>query len=112
MSFTNPIVQAGVAGLASLYAERAVTPVEVCETYLSRIERLDGPLNAFVAVDAEGARTAAHESAERWRKGQARSPVDGAPIAVKANIAVEGLAWHAGMQPYRNRQALEDAACV
>jgi aspartyl-tRNA(Asn)/glutamyl-tRNA(Gln) amidotransferase subunit A len=112
MTFSNPIIQAGIAGLADLYAERAVTPVEACESYLSRIERLDRGLGAFVAVDAERARAAAHASAERWRSGEPLSVVDGAPIAVKANIAVEGLPWDAGMGAYRERRAEADAAAV
>jgi aspartyl-tRNA(Asn)/glutamyl-tRNA(Gln) amidotransferase subunit A len=112
MSFSNPIVEAGVAGLARLYADRAVTPVEACEAYISRIGRLDGALGAYVHVDAEGARTAAHESAERWSRGAALSLLDGQPIAVKANIAVAGLPWHAGLAAYQDRIAEEDAACI
>ena len=75
MSFANPIIDAGVAGLCDLYANRAVTPVEACEAYLSRIDGLDGALGAYVAVDREGALAAAHESAERWQRGAARMAV-------------------------------------
>jgi aspartyl-tRNA(Asn)/glutamyl-tRNA(Gln) amidotransferase subunit A len=78
--FTNPIMAAGIAGLRALYADRAVTPVEATDAYLSRIRGLDGALGAFVHVDAEGAHAAAHASAERWRTGKALSPIDGAPI--------------------------------
>ena len=111
-SFANPIIDAGVTGLGRLFADRAVTPVEACQAYLSRIDGLDGALNAYVALDAERALTDAHASAERWKSGEARSLLDGAPIAVKANIAVEGLPWHAGIGAYRDRMATADAACV
>ncbi len=111
-SFTNPIIAAGVSGLQALYADRAVTPVEAVDAYLSRIRGLDGALGAFVHVDEAGARTAAHASSERWRKGKALSPIDGAPIAIKANIAVEGMPWHGGVGAYRDRVAEQDAACV
>ena len=112
MSFTNPIIAAGVAGLRDLYADRAVTPVEATESYLSRIRGLDGALGAFVHVDDEGALTAAHASAERWRSGKTLSPIDGAPIAVKANIAVAGMPWHAGVGALRDRRAGADAECI
>lgn len=112
VTFANPIVAAGLSGLLALYAERAVTPVEACEVYLSRIKGLDGALGAFVHVDAEGARAAAHDSAERWRRGEARSLLDGAPIAIKANIAVAGWPWHAGIAAYRTRLAEMDADIV
>lgn len=112
MTFANPIIAAGISGLCDLYADRAVTPVEACEAYLSRIHGLDGGLNAFATVDADGARAAAHASAERWSQGRALSRLDGQPIAVKANIAVKGLPWHAGIGAYRDRIADEDAPCV
>ena len=112
VTFTNPLIAAGVCGLAALYTDRAVTPVEACDAYLSRIAGLDGALGAFNHVDAEGARAAAHASAERWRRGGARSVLDGAPLAIKANVAVEGWPWHAGVGAYRDRRAGADAAIV
>jgi aspartyl-tRNA(Asn)/glutamyl-tRNA(Gln) amidotransferase subunit A len=112
MTFANPVVEAGVAGLARLFAERAVTPGEAAEVYLSRIERLNPSINAFLSVDAEGARAAAAASSARWAQGQPLSPLDGVPIGVKANIAVANLPWHAGIAAYRERIASADAACV
>ncbi len=112
MTFANPIIAAGVRGLQSLYAERAVTPVEATESYLSRIRGLDGALGCYVHVDAEGARTAAHESAARWQSGRAISALDGVPIGIKANIAVGGFPWHAGIGGHRERIAAADAECV
>ena len=111
-SFSNPIIAAGVAGLQALYADRAVTPVEAADAYLSRIRGLDGALGAFVHVDEEGARGAAHASSERWRKGKALSPIDGTPVAIKANIAVAGMPWHGGVGAHRDRLAEHDAVCV
>ena len=112
MTFSNPIIAAGVGGLADLFSDRAVTPVEVCEAYLSRIRGLDGAIGSYVAVDEAGARTAAHASAERWAKGAPLSRIDGVPVAVKANIAVEGLSWDAGIDAYRDQLAEEDAVVV
>ncbi len=112
MSFANPIVEAGVEGLGELYRTRAVTPAEATEVYLSRIDRLDGPLHSYLFVDEGGARAAAAASAARGAAGAPLSPVDGAPVAVKANIAVEGWPWHAGIAAYRERRAGRDAAVI
>lgn len=112
VSFANPLIAAGLCGLAGLYTDRVVTPVEACEAYLSRIAGLDGVLGAFNHVDAEGARAAAHASAERWRRGAARSLLDGAPVAIKANVAVRGWPWHAGVAAYGDRTAEVDAPLV
>ena len=110
--FSNPIVEAGVLGLAQLFAARAVTPVEATESYLSRIARLNPGLGAVTDVDAAGARAGAGASAARWTKSLPLSPIDGVPILVKANIGVAGLPWTAGIGAYRDRIAQVDAEVV
>ncbi|PZR36926.1 amidase [Caulobacter segnis] len=112
MSFHNPIVEAGVAGLTALFRDRAVTPSEATETYLARIERLNPMLGAVTATDAEGARAAAEASGGRWRNGEPLSNIDGVPIAVKANIAIAGLPWTSGVGAYRGRIPARDAETV
>jgi aspartyl-tRNA(Asn)/glutamyl-tRNA(Gln) amidotransferase subunit A len=87
-------------------------PVASVEARLARIAKLDLQLRAFVSLDADGALRAAGESARRRARGQALSPIDGMPMAVKANIAVAGWPFHAGIAAYRNRVATSDAACV
>jgi len=82
------------------------------EARLARIARLDPQLRAFISVDADGARRAAGESARRRARGEALSPIDGMPMAVKANIAVAGWPFHAGIAAYSLRIAPRDAACV
>ncbi len=106
------LVEAGVAGLARLFADGAVRPTDACEAHLEAIAAHDGALRSYVHVDAEGARRAAQHSADRWRAGCPRSRIDGIPVAVKANIAVAGFPWHAGIAAYRGRVAARDAACV
>ena len=87
-------------------------PIELVENSLARIVAEDADLNIFVHLDSDGARAAAKASDARLRAGKALSPIDGIPIAVKANIAVEGMPLHAGVGIYRDRRAIEDAACV
>jgi aspartyl-tRNA(Asn)/glutamyl-tRNA(Gln) amidotransferase subunit A len=110
--FTDPIVAAGVVGLAELFATRRATPVEALELSLARIARFNGALNAFLAVDAQGAARDAEASARRWAAGAQRSALDGVPFAIKANIAVKGLPWHGGIEAYRHRIAERDALSV
>lgn len=112
MSFTNPIVEAGLSGLVALFEARAVTSLEATEAYLSRIARLDPLVGAYTDLDAEGARAAAAEAGERRAAGAPLSPIDGVPVAVKANVAVAGRAWTNGIGAYRDRMAETDAACV
>lgn len=96
---------------APTLAEAHARPVEALEASLARIEALNGRLNAVLDL-APGARAEA-EAAEARRKAGARlSALDGVPVLVKANIAVRGLPWHAGIGAYRDRIAAEDAEAV
>jgi aspartyl-tRNA(Asn)/glutamyl-tRNA(Gln) amidotransferase subunit A len=112
LGFEDPPVEAGVLGLAALYAQGTATPVEAVELYLERIERLNPLVNAFLFVDREGARRDAEASAARWAAGAPLSPLDGVPVGVKANISVRDMPWHAGIAAHRERIADRDADCV
>ncbi len=111
MDSTNPQT-AGAAALAGLYRSGATSPVVVTRACLDRIAALDGQVRAFTQVMGEQALAAATASADRWAAGKPLSAVDGVPIAVKANIAVAGAFWHAGIGAYRDRVADRDADCV
>ena len=55
--------QHSAAQLASLYAGKKVSPVEVLQAVLQRYENVNSAINAVVALDAEGAHDAARASA-------------------------------------------------
>ena len=80
---------AGVARQAELVRAGEVSPRELVELYLERIERLDPRLNAFRVVLPERARAEAEE-AERRRASGDDAPLLGVPIAVKDNHDVAG----------------------
>jgi aspartyl-tRNA(Asn)/glutamyl-tRNA(Gln) amidotransferase subunit A len=65
--------------------------VEVTQRHLDRIAEVDGQVHAFLHVDADGALEQAAASDERRRRGEALSPLDGVPIAVKDVLATRGL---------------------
>ena len=80
---------AGVAGLSELLEAGQVTPRELTEFYLARIERLNPMLGAFISVRAERALMEADATLKRRRNGE-RGPLLGIPIAVKDNVDVAG----------------------
>jgi aspartyl-tRNA(Asn)/glutamyl-tRNA(Gln) amidotransferase subunit A len=110
--FADPIVAAGVSDLSRMFALKQASPIDALDTYLSRIYRLNPTLNAFLTLDLERAKRDAAASQARWASGAPLSPLDGVPIGVKANFAVAGLPWHAGIEAYRDRVAEQDAECV
>jgi aspartyl-tRNA(Asn)/glutamyl-tRNA(Gln) amidotransferase subunit A len=106
------IVNAGVSGLAELYRTAAATPIQAVDLYRERITAFDKHLGAFIFLRDAAARQEAADSTARWAGGKPLSAIDGVPIAVKANIAVAGAPWHAGIRAYETRVAEADAACV
>jgi len=98
--------------LAARFKAGACTPLQALALQVERIERLNPALNAFLHLDLDRAWQAARLSSARWAAGAPLSPIDGATVGIKANIAVAGLPWHAGIDAYRERFAAQDAACV
>jgi amidase len=101
---------AGVARLGELLAAGKVTPRELAEFYLARIERLNSQLRAFISVRAERALAEADSAARRLEHGE-RGPLLGIPVAVKDNVDLAGerTTHGAGGQPPR---ATEDSEVV
>jgi aspartyl-tRNA(Asn)/glutamyl-tRNA(Gln) amidotransferase subunit A len=77
--------------LAPLLARKKVSPVEVLEAILQRIERLQPILNAYLTVTAEAARRDAARAEREITKGRYRGPLHGIPIALKDNISTRGV---------------------
>ncbi len=72
-----------VSDLAPLLARRDLSPVEVVEAHLSRIERLNPQLNAYLTILADSARDAARQAEQAIIDGNYLGPWHGIPIAVK-----------------------------
>jgi amidase len=80
---------AGAARLVALLRAGDVTPRELVELYLGRIERIDPQLNAFRKVLAERALVEADQALARLRAGEER-PLLGLPVAIKDEMGVAG----------------------
>lgn len=88
-----------------------LSPVDVVEDHLTRLARMQGALNAFVAVDVEGARAAAHRSRDRWLGGNPR-PLEGVPMSVKDLVAMAGFPTGEGSRTTSELSALVDSPPV
>jgi amidase len=77
--------------LSARLRSRELSPVEVTDLLLERIERLDGELRSFVTVLAESAREQAAEAEAEIDRGQIRGPLHGVPIGVKDLCATKGV---------------------
>ena len=101
-----------LAALAAKIRAREISPVEVTEACLARIETLGPRLHAFVHVDAEAAlRTARIREAE-VKAGRARGPLHGVPLAHKDLFVWGGRAASCGTAVPEYFRAEQDATAV
>ena len=84
------LTQVPVHQLSQLLQSRKLSPVEVTDAYLAKIERQDPKLHAFVQVYADDARLAARGAEAAIRAGHSVGPLHGVPIALKDLIELEG----------------------
>jgi aspartyl-tRNA(Asn)/glutamyl-tRNA(Gln) amidotransferase subunit A len=80
-----------LAALATALRERRLSPVEVVNTLLERIESEDAKLNAFITVLPERALEEAARSEKEMLAGKYRGPLHGVPVGVKDLICTEGV---------------------
>jgi aspartyl-tRNA(Asn)/glutamyl-tRNA(Gln) amidotransferase subunit A len=104
---------ATIEELAVLLARRKISPVELTEQFLRRIERHNPQLNAYLTVTADralaAARRAEKELVSRRGSGSRRRPLLGIPIALKDNIWTWGIRTTAGSKVLRDFIPAEDA---
>jgi aspartyl-tRNA(Asn)/glutamyl-tRNA(Gln) amidotransferase subunit A len=101
-----------IAELSSLMRARTVSPVEVTEAHLARIERLNPTLNAFVTVMGVEARDAARRAESDMAAGRWRGPLHGVPIGVKDIFDTAGVRTTNGSSFYRDNVPKEDAESI
>jgi Asp-tRNA(Asn)/Glu-tRNA(Gln) amidotransferase A subunit family amidase len=102
--------------MAELIRSGEISPVELAETHLAKIDRLNPKLNAFVHVDAARVRSEAlaAESALSDRKisGNTLGPLHGVPISVKSSVEVAGMHCESGTRLRAGFVATHDAPLV
>jgi len=98
--------------LAAMIRERSVSPVEVTDTVLERIERLNPSLNAFCLIAHESARAAAREAEIALIKDEPIGPLHGVPVSIKDVIFTRGLTTTGGSRMFAEVTPSEDAVPV
>jgi aspartyl-tRNA(Asn)/glutamyl-tRNA(Gln) amidotransferase subunit A len=97
-----------VVGLAERLRAGELSPREAVQSYLDRIERIDGRLNSYITVRAEEALAEARALEEADERG----PLWGVPVAVKDVIDVAGTRTTAASKILADNIAVRDAETV
>jgi aspartyl-tRNA(Asn)/glutamyl-tRNA(Gln) amidotransferase subunit A len=103
---------ASIAELASQIRARKLSPVELTEGYLARLEKYGPRLGAVATVMRESALREAREAEREIRAGRYRGPLHGIPYGAKDLLATREAPTTWGAAPYKNQRFDYDATVV
>ncbi len=106
------IVFGTIAEIAAGVREKKCSPVEVAEAHLERVAAMQPKLNAFVHLDAEGAKRQARAAEVAVMRGDALGPLHGVPLTIKSCIDAAGWPAAAGSLTRKDYVASADAPLV
>ncbi len=98
--------------LATVIRDKTVSPVEVTQAVLNRIERLNPSLNAFCTSMADSALEAARAAEADVVRGKQLGPLHGVPVSIKDNLYVKGVRTTFGSQLLKDFVPDKDAPIV
>jgi len=101
-----------IADAAEQIRKKSLSPVELVETLLRRIDTFDPRLNAYLVVTGDEARRAARQAAEEIGRGDYRGPLHGIPLALKDLFDTRGVRTTAGAKIFADRVPERDAYVV
>ncbi|HEV2732029.1 MAG TPA: amidase [Terriglobales bacterium] len=98
--------------MAEQICHKRISPVELIEAHLTKIDKLNPGLNAFVQVDRERSLQQAREAEAAVIRGARLGLLHGVPISIKSSIEVAGLRCEAGTKLRQGMVATQDAPLV
>ena len=98
--------------LKELIANKKVSPVEITQLYLDRINTLDGQLNSYLTVTSELALESARKAEKAVIDGDELGPLHGIPISIKDLQMTKGVKTTGGSLAYKDRVPDADCAVV
>jgi aspartyl-tRNA(Asn)/glutamyl-tRNA(Gln) amidotransferase subunit A len=108
----NEICRMDAATLAGQITAKSISPVEVAEAVLARMERLEPHLHAFCTPTPELALTEARRVEVEIMAGRAAGPLAGIPVSHKDLILTKGVRTTSGSLAYKDFVPDEDDVVV
>lgn len=97
---------------AAAVRDGELSPVELTEHHLARIEETEPVLHAYACVDADGARSQARAAEQAVQRGERLGPLHGVPVGVKDLIDTAGRRTTYGSPRFADHVPLHDATAV
>jgi aspartyl-tRNA(Asn)/glutamyl-tRNA(Gln) amidotransferase subunit A len=109
---TDELAFLSIEQASVLLRGRKLSPVELTQTCLTRIEALNPSLNAFITVSTESALAQARQAESELQHGQWRGPLHGIPIGLKDLIDTTGVRTTCASALFKDRIPQQDAVVV
>ena len=109
---TADLIWRSALELAALIRAKQVSPVEVVDAVLGRIERLNPTLNCYATVTAEEARDAAVAAEVAVETGEELGPLHGVPVSIKDLLFTRRVVTTGGSRLFADHVPEEDSVCV
>jgi len=106
------LYQFSIAEVSELVQKKEVSPVEITQVCLDRIEQYNSSLNAFISVYADEAINQAKKAETEILKNQYKGKLHGIPLAIKDNIYFEGKITTMGSKIHKDFISDFDATTV
>src|SRR6266481_2868048 len=108
----RPLPLLDLAEVSQAVQKKEISPVELTQACLTRIERLNPILNAFITVTAESALQEAKTAEAEIARGEWKGPLHGIPLAVKDLVETAGVRTTAASAVLKHFIPSEDAEVV
>src|SRR6266516_5909564 len=108
----DDIVWRSAVECAALIRRKELSPVELTEAVLARIDALNPRLNAFCLIAHDVARRLAREAEIAVTKGEPLGPLHGVPVSIKDVLFTRGLTTTGGSRLFADHVPDEDAIAV
>ena len=112
LAATDDLTGLTLHNAAALVRSRKVSPVELTEACLTRIDALNPKVNAYITITQELAMAQAKEMEAEQKRGQWRGPLHGVPMALKDNIDTAGIRTTGASELFKDRVPADDAEVV
>jgi aspartyl-tRNA(Asn)/glutamyl-tRNA(Gln) amidotransferase subunit A len=106
------MLELSIAEASELLRRKEISPVDLTNACLARIEQLNPILNAFITVMHDSALAQADEAEAEICAGRWRGPLHGIPIGLKDLIDTAGVKTTCGSALFAERVPTEDAEVV
>ena len=105
---TLEICYMSAGDLSKLVQNKEISPVEIIEAHLTRIDATEPVLNSFITLLADEARGAALQAEKDIQAGRYKGPLHGIPVALKDLYNTGGVRTTSGSRIFDNFIPTED----